>query len=419
MRDILPEQAQRIRLVEDAFRETLCQYSYQEIRLPIVEQSQLFNRGLGEATDAVAKEMYTFPDRDENEIALRPEGTASAVRAVINGQLYRGANPRLWYQGPMFRSERPQKGRYREFYQIGAEVFGHSEPEIDAELIAICRVAFEKLELENRVSLEINSLGTAASRARFRDALVEYLTPYRDDLDEFSQHRMKTSPLRILDSKNESTQHVLTSAPNLHDYLDKDSMEHFDRLRMRLEELEIPYTVNERLVRGLDYYTHTVFEWNGDGLGAQKQVGGGGRYDGLVKLLGGKDCPASGFAMGLDRIALVHEHCGHSVDSNIADVYVIPIEDDFENYANTIAQRMREVTERRIRKHIGGGRIQKKLRDASRSGAQWAVIVGSEEVDRNTVTVKYLGDEDFQVTVPVEEFPETLPALMPDKDGLI
>ena len=390
MRDLLPAAASRMSLIEDVFKSTVRQHGYTEVRLPILEQTALFERGVGESTDAVSKEMFSFPDSSGASISMRPEGTASCVRAVIANNMTRGAKPRLWYAGSMFRHEQPQKGRYREFQQFGAEVFGYEGPDIDVELIEICEEVWLEIGISDHTRLHINTLGNAESRIAYRDALLAFLRPLQKELDPDSFRRLDTNPLRILDSKNDRTQELLQNAPSIADYLDEPSTTYYKKLLEALERSGISYEVNERLVRGLDYYTHIVFEWHSEKLGAQSQIGGGGRYDGLVERLGGPSCPASGFAVGVDRIALVHEAVHGESNENICDVYVISLIEGEDSYANDVCRSIRTGTGLRVRRHHGGGKIKNQFREADRSGAQWALVIGSEEISQQAVTLKYL-----------------------------
>ena len=407
MRDLYAEELASIRIVESVFGDTLKSYGYEHIRLPTMERTALFSRGIGESTDAVAKEMFSFDDETDS-LSLRPEGTASCVRAVIDANMYRGNQPKLWYVGSMFRHERPQLGRYREFYQVGAEAFGFNGPDVDAELIRIVQDVWERLEVNEEITLEINSLGNTASRIRHRDALVEYLEGYREDLDADSQRRLELNPLRILDSKNEHTQQIVERAPNMSDYLDDESKRHFDEFQERLVRFDIRATMNPRLVRGLDYYTHAVFEWNTERLGAQKQVGGGGRYDGLCELLGGAPCPAAGFAIGVDRVALLRNELGLSTPSYTPDVYVLALSDDEDEYARQVAAQLRTTSNYSVRVHQGGGKVKARMRAADRSGARIALIIGAQEAASNQVSLKWLRINREQVTVPVTDLPTTL-----------
>ena len=299
-------------------------------------------------------------------------------------------------------------GRYREFFQVGAEAFGFDGPDVDVELIRVVQDVWDQLGLSNEITLEINSLGTPASRQKHREGLVEYLTPHKDELDEDSRRRLDLNPLRILDSKNEQTQRIIEHAPEISDYLDDESRRHFDEFRERLAGQGIDATVNNRLVRGLDYYTHAVFEWNTERLGAQKQVGGGGRYDGLCELLGGAPCPAAGFGIGVDRVALLQQDLGIDAPNSKVDVYVLALSDDEEKFALDVAAQLRTQTELRVRMHQGGGKVKARMRAADRSGASVALIIGAHEAASNQVSLKWLRGEQDQVTVPVPELTATL-----------
>ncbi|MAB26690.1 MAG: histidine--tRNA ligase, partial [Alteromonadaceae bacterium] len=325
MVDILPEDTPLWQSMETAALEVLSSYGYAEIRLPILEPTDLFARSIGEVTDIVEKEMYSFADRNDDSMSLRPEGTAGCVRAVVQHNL--AVTPqRLWYMGPMFRYERPQKGRQRQFHQLGVEAFGVATPDQDAELVALSRQLWRRLGVDDALQLEINSIGSAADRARYREALVGYLGEHRDSLDEDSQRRLETNPLRILDSKSPDTQAVLDSAPVLSDYLDAETQAEFADLLSQLDALGIAYVVNSRLVRGLDYYNKTVFEWTTEHLGAQSTVCGGGRYDTLVSTFDGKETPAAGFAVGLERLVLLMQALDITVSAP-ADLYVVTADD--------------------------------------------------------------------------------------------
>lgn len=403
LRDIYPGESERFDMVERSMIEIIRKYGYQEIRLPMLEAIDLFSRGLGEGTDAVEKEMYTLEDRDHDILALRPEGTASCVRAVIDRNMTREGKPRLWYAGPMFRYERPQKGRYRQFYQIGVEAFGLEGPDVDAELIFMGTDMWKFLGLESAVDLEINTIGSGDSRRGYSEALVEYLNPRKKELDADSKRRLTTNPMRILDSKNSSTQKLLESAPDLHDFIDSASRTHFEGVCEYLDREGVNFRVNPRLVRGLDYYTDTVFEWVTDKLGSQGTICAGGRYDGLVERLGGPSVPAAGFAAGLDRVVLLHETLGMNADDSAADVYVIAMESQHEAYARRLAQFLRRETPLRIRQHLGGGKVGVQMRQADRSGARWAVIVGDDEVAENRVALKWLREETEQESLGFEQ----------------
>ncbi len=403
LRDIYPGESERFNVVERSMIEIIRKYGYEEIRIPMLESIDLFKRGLGEATDAVEKEMYTLEDRDHDILALRPEGTASCVRAVIDRNLFREGKPRLWYAGPMFRYERPQKGRYRQFYQIGAEAFGLKGPDVDAELILMGSDMWKLLGVESAVELEMNTIGSGDSRRAYCDALVKYLSPRKKELDSDSERRLTTNPMRILDSKNASTQKLLESGPDLHEFVDSESRSHFEEVCEDLDREGISFRVNPRLVRGLDYYTDTVFEWVTDKLGSQGTICAGGRYDGLVERLGGPSVPAAGFAAGLDRVVLMHETMGMKVDESAVDVYVIVMDRQHDAYARRVAQFMRSETSLRVRQHMGGGKVGVQMRQADRSGARWAVIIGDDEVAENRVALKWLREETEQTTMDFEQ----------------
>jgi histidyl-tRNA synthetase len=391
MRDLLPAELRRWQLIErDALR-VLASFGYEEIRLPLIELTELFSRGVGEATDIVDKEMYNLKDRDGEDLSLRPEGTAGCVRACIQHGLIFNQPQRLWYRGPMFRYEKPQKGRFRQFEQIGAETFGMQGPDIDAELIHMCLVLFRAIGVAGHVQLQLNTLGSAASRQSYRDALVDYLTPHRDALDPDSQRRLTRNPLRILDSKDPATQALLVAAPALEDHLDAASIVHFDGLRKLLDGLGIGFVVNRRLVRGLDYYTGTVFEWVTDALGSQGAVCAGGRYDGLVERFGGRATPAAGFAIGIDRLVLLHEATGSNLDGVPLDGYCVVLDDAHMAWAMGVCQQLRDaVPALRLRLHTGGGKLKNQMKRADASGADWTLIVGEDEVRDNEITLKWL-----------------------------
>ena len=371
MNDLLPERVAYWRHVEAVAREILHAYGYREIRLPVVERTELFARSIGSHTDIVEKEMYTFEDRNGDSLTLRPEGTAGAVRAGIENGLLHNQVQRWWYAGPMFRHERPQKGRYRQFHQIGVEAYGMPGPDIDAELILLTARLFKALGLEG-VRLELNTLGTSTARARYRAQLVQYLRGRLEALDEDSRRRLETNPLRVLDSKNPSMQDIVRDAPSLFDHLDDESRTHFEEFRALLDAAGIRYSVNPRLVRGLDYYTRTVFEWSTDRLGAQAAICAGGRYDGLVELLGGKSAPAAGFAVGLERLVELVMQAGAEGAGCPPQVYLLP---DTEQLAASL-QLAEALRDRGMRAefHCGGGNLKSQLRRADRSGARYAVL---------------------------------------------
>ena len=415
MNDILPDQTPVWQFLEDTVRRVLRSYGYQEIRMPVVEQTDLFKRSIGEVTDIVEKEMYTFDDRNGDSLTLRPEGTAGCVRAAEEHGLLFNQTRRLWYTGPMFRHERPQKGRYRQFHQVGVECFGMAGPDIDAELLMMTARLWEQLGLAPHTRLEINSIGSAEARRAYRDALVDYLGDFKAELDSDSQRRLTTNPLRILDSKNPETQKILADAPRLDAFLDEDSREHFSRLRHLLDSAGIAYTVNPGLVRGLDYYGKTVFEWITDSLGAQGTVCAGGRYDGLVEQLGGKPTPGVGFAMGVERLILLLETLElvpESVNGN-ADVYITAMGEQAMAASMNIGQRLRaQLPDRVIVTHCGGGSFKSQMKKADRSGARIAIILGEDEIAAGTAAVKALRSDQAQQSVQQDQLAETLIAML-------
>jgi histidyl-tRNA synthetase len=391
MSDILPDETPYWQHLEDTVRALLASCGYGEIRFPIVEHTELFSRSIGEVTDIVEKEMYSFDDRNGESLTLRPEGTAACVRAAIqHGML--NTPQRMWYMGPMFRYERPQKGRQRQFHQVGIETFGVASPDMDAEVILLTARLWKNLGIADCVELQLNSIGSAQARASFRAALVTFLEEHRDQLDEDSQRRLQSNPLRILDSKNSDTQNLLNQGPSLEDYLDSESVQDFSRLCELLDAAGLAYTVNPRLVRGLDYYNKTVFEWVTDKLGAQGTVGGGGRYDGLVEQLGGKATPAVGFAMGMERLILVLTELERApAIGPRADVYVVAVGAEAERTAMTVVQSLRDALPGcKLLQHMGGGSFKSQMKKADKSGAQLALIWGEDEVAAGTVTVKPL-----------------------------
>ncbi len=416
MRDILPDAAARWREVETVVVGVLRRYGYREIRLPHLEATELFSRGVGEATDLVEKEMYTFPDRRGNSLSLRPEGTASCARACIENGLLHNQTQKLFYHGSMFRYERPQKGRTREHTQIGAEAFGLAGPDVDAEVLAMLGRVFRELGLAGDIALELNSIGSATSRVGYRQALLDYLRPHEDSLDVDSRRRLTTNPLRILDSKVPATRAVVADAPRLADFLDDDSRAHFDGLRRLLDAAGMDYRLNPHLVRGLDYYTHTVFEWTTDALGAQGAVCSGGRYDGLVERLGGRPTPGLGFGMGLDRVLLLHE-ARHPRRYAQADVYVAVAAAEQSAYAAALAERIRDATPLRVVLHTGTGGLRSQLKAADRSGAAWAVIVGEAELSENAATLKPLRGDGAQTTMGLDGLMDALRTAPVDKES--
>lgn len=400
MNDILPGQTPVWRYLETTFAGLLDQYGYSEIRLPILEFTELFARGIGEGTDVVDKEMYTFLDRNEESLTLRPEGTAGCVRAVLEHGLTGGGQvQKLWYAGPMFRYEKPQKGRYRQFHQMGVEVFNQPGPDIDAELIILTARLWKALGLSDAVCLQLNSLGSSEARARYRDALVVYLQQRFEQLDEDSQRRLTTNPLRILDSKNAQTQSLLVDAPTLLDYLDEESRLHFEGLKARLDAVGIVYEINPKLVRGLDYYGRTVFEWVTDKLGAQGTVCAGGRYDGLITQFGGKPTPGVGFAMGMERLVLLLETlaCIPEHLTPAPHFYLCAFGEPAEQAAFKLAEQWRDALPGlRLLVNLGGGSFKSQFKKADKSGALYALILGEDELSAEVISLKPLRSDGEQ-----------------------
>lgn len=392
MNDYLPEDTALWQRIEGTLKQVLGSYGYSEIRLPIVEQTPLFKRAIGEVTDVVEKEMYTFEDRNGESLTLRPEGTAGCVRAGIEHGLLYNQEQRLWYIGPMFRYERPQKGRYRQFHQLGAEVFGLQGPDVDAELILLSARWWKALGIAEHVKLELNSIGSLAARANYRDALVAFLEQHREKLDEDCKRRMYSNPLRVLDSKNPEVQALLNDAPRLSEYLDEESRSHFNGLCELLAQAGIRYTINERLVRGLDYYNRTVFEWVTTSLGAQGTVCAGGRYDGLVEQLGGRATLAVGFAMGLERLVLLVQAVNPEFKAPATvDVYVVSSGAGTQSAAMQLAESVRDAAPQiKLMTNYGGGNFKKQITRADKWGARIALILGENEVAAQQVVVKDL-----------------------------
>ena len=405
MNDCLPEQSAQWQFVEDTIRQLVSSYGYQEIRTPIVESTNLFKRSIGEVTDIVEKEMYTFDDRNGDSLTLRPEGTASAVRAGIQNGLLYNQQQRLWYMGPMFRHERPQKGRYRQFHQFGVETYGLDGPDIDIELILMTARLWKMLGMSEHVVLELNSLGSNEARVAYKETLVKYLREHKEALDEDSLRRLDTNPLRVLDSKNPDVQVIVADAPKLIDCLDADSEAHFVQLRERLDACGIQYRVNPALVRGLDYYNRTVFEWVTDSLGAQGTVCAGGRYDGLVQQLGGKTTPAVGFALGLERLVLMLQELNLMTNvSSKPDIYVSALGNVAEAFSVIVAETLRnELPNLRILSHCGGGNFKKQMKRADASGAAITLIIGDKEAEAEQVTVKYMREQKEQQSMSLEQ----------------
>ncbi|MCZ6577127.1 MAG: histidine--tRNA ligase [Acidiferrobacterales bacterium] len=406
MNDLLPEVIARWQQVESVARDVLDGYGYREIRPPLLEKTELFSRSIGELTDIVAKEMYTFEDRNGDSLTLRPEATAGIVRASLEHGLLHNQIQRLWHAGPMFRHERPQKGRYRQFYQIDVEAFGLAGPDIDAELVLLTARLWRALGIDG-LTLEINSLGTPQSRERYREDLVRFLESRRDELDEDSLRRLERNPLRILDSKNPAMRSVIADAPDLLEYLDEASREHFEGLQRYLDDAGIACVVSRRLVRGLDYYTRTVFEWTTDRLGAQGTVCGGGRYDGLVEQLGGRPTPATGFALGLERLVdLLAQQGGATADTR-PQVYVAILGETLALRGMALAERLRDQGIR-VQCNCGGGTLKAQLKRADRSGARFALLLGEEESLHQNVSVKDLRHDMAQQQIPQSESGEFL-----------
>ncbi|EGR0724947.1 histidine--tRNA ligase [Vibrio cholerae] len=403
MNDCLPTQSPLWQKVEGVVKNVISAYGYSEVRMPIVEMTHLFSRAIGEVTDVVEKEMYTFEDRNGDSLTLRPEGTAGCVRSGIENGLLYNQEQRLWYMGPMFRHERPQKGRYRQFHQCGVEVFGLDGPDVDAELIMMTARLWRELGIAQHVRLELNSIGSLEARANYRTALIDYLEQYQNVLDEDCKRRMYTNPLRVLDSKNPDVQAILGDAPQLSDYLDAESKQHFAGLCELLDAAGIEYTVNQRLVRGLDYYNRTVFEWITESLGSQGTVCGGGRYDGLVEQLGGKPTPAVGFAMGLERLVLMMETLGNTDVRRSVDVYMMTAGEGTMMAGMKLAEQLREqVPGLRVMTHFGGGNFKKQFKRADKVGAAIALVLGEDEVAAQTVVVKDLAGGEQNTVAQAE-----------------
>ena len=418
MHDVLPDDTPRWQAFEEKVRQIMAAYGYSEIRTPIVESTDLFSRSIGEVTDIVEKEMYTFEDRNGDMLTLRPEGTASCVRAGIEHGILHNQVRRLWYMGPMFRHERPQKGRYRQFHQFGVEAFGVADADIDAELILMSARLWRALGLSD-IRLELNTLGSAEARIEYRAVLVDYLKSNREQLDEDSLRRLDSNPLRVLDSKNKNMHELIENAPSLHDYLDAESAEHFEQLRQYLDAAGIKYTINPRLVRGLDYYCKTVFEWVTDKLGAQGTVCAGGRYDGLVEQLGGKASPAAGFALGIERLLALMESLPASEKEADLDVYLMMQGASSSLQAMQLAESVRDrLPALRLQVHCGGGSFKSQMKKADKSGAVLALILGEDEIQNNTVTVKFLRDNREQQLVTQDSITDfLLTQVMPGKDN--
>lgn len=406
MNDILPTESPMWQFAEAALRATIQGHGYQEIRTPIVEKTHLFKRSIGEVTDIVEKEMYTFNDRNDESLSLRPEGTACCVRAGIEHGLLYNQIQRLWYMGPYFRHERPQKGRYRQFHQCAVEVFGLAGPDIDAEVILMSAAIFEKLGIKSDVTLQINSLGTAAARNQYRELLVTYLKQHEELLDEDSKRRLVSNPLRVLDSKNPALKEIIANAPKLLDHLDAESAEHFEKLQHYLRQAGLAFEINTSLVRGLDYYSKTVFEWVTDKLGAQSTVCAGGRYDGLVEQLGGKPTPAVGFAMGLERLILLLEQVEATKTLAQQPLHVYLMTDGEEAFTaglNAATELRKKLPTLKLMLHCGGGGLKNQFKKADKSGALFALIIAEDELKAGKLSLKPLRGNGDQTTVTIEE----------------
>jgi len=410
MADILPEETPLWQMLEQTARDVLMAHGYREIRTPIVESTDLFARSIGEVTDIVEKEMYTFLDRNDDSLSLRPEGTASTVRAMVQNGLL-NASQRVWYLGPMFRYERPQKGRQRQFHQIGVEAFGIPSADQDAELLLLSRQWWRRLGIDDVLTLELNSIGSSEARHNYKAALVAYLEQHLDAIDDDSRRRLSTNPLRILDSKDADTQAVLTGAPSITDFLDDKSKAHRDRLAELLSRAGLSFVWNDRLVRGLDYYNDTVFEWTTDQLGAQSTVCGGGRYDGLVQQFGGKATPAAGFAAGLERLILLLQVLELQADEP-TDLYVVSADETTLSHAMAETDRIRaDYPGLNVTQHLGGGSFKSQFKRADKSGAKWALIFGHDEVASGSVTIKPMRSDGEQETLSASELNEFLSRL--------
>ena len=412
MNDVLPAEVGAWQSLEGAARELLTAYGYQEIRIPVVERTELFKRAIGEYTDVVEKEMYTFVDQGGESLTLRPEATAGVMRALISNGMLRGQRHKLWCTGPMFRHERPQKGRYRQFHQINVEAVGLPGPDVDVELIALSARLWRRLGIE-RVRLEVNSLGTPEARRAYREKLVEYFRSRHDGLDADSRRRLEGNPLRILDSKNPDMRELIEGAPLLTEHLDPQSREHFEALCASLEALGIPYRINPRLVRGLDYYSRTVFEWITDALGAQDAVCSGGRYDGLIAQLGGESTAGIGFAMGIERLVALLAQTGHVPGAAVPDVYIVVSGTSASAAGMTLAERLRtELPNRRFELNLGGGNFKAQFRRADRSGAALALILGDDELARGVASLKPLRREGGQSESPLPALAAAIEAVL-------
>ena len=408
MNDILPDASGTWRYLETVVQEIVQSYGYEEIRLPLLEYTELFQRSIGEVTDIVEKEMYTFADRNGESLTLRPEATASVVRAGMTNGLLHNQRQKLWTAGPMFRYEKPQKGRYRQFHQFDVEALGYEGPDVDAELIIMSARLWQRLGI-SRIELQINSLGVPESRLRYREALVEYFNSVKSELDEDSIRRLEQNPLRILDSKNPDMQAIVEAAPVMLDYLDEASVSHFEGLKALLDAAGVSYSINPRLVRGLDYYSRTVFEWVTDALGAQGAVCSGGRYDGLVEKLGGRATPAVGWAMGIERFVALFAACGGEAPAESADVYIAAVGEGTLARAFALAEELRNtIAGIRVDVNLGGGSFKSQMKRADKSNAEYALILGEQELSEERIGVKPLRSKQEQESVALVNIAATL-----------
>jgi len=405
---LLPEELVKWQFVESKVKRVMQAYAFQEIRTPIVERTELFQRTIGQDTDVVSKEMYTFNDRKDQSLSLRPEATAGVVRAGIEHGLFYNQTQKLWSMGPMYRYERPQKGRYRQFHQINMEAFGYQGPQIDLEIILMTSRIWKALKVD-AIELEINSLGTSASRQTYRQVLVEYFSDHKSDLDEDSTKRLASNPMRILDSKNPEMDHLISNAPIITDYIDTESKDHFATLTNSLEHHNISFQLNPRLVRGLDYYTKTVFEWTTDQLGSQATVCGGGRYDDLVKQLGGQNICAVGCAIGFERLTELVEVSSKKEQNMQPKIYIVAVGDDTELHASLLAEKIRDASEEyAVEINMDGGSFKQQFRKADKSGSELAIVVGEEEIQQGNLGFKPLMIDQEQTTIKEENLMEEI-----------
>jgi len=408
MNDILPDVSATWRYLENIVQDIVQSYGYAEIRLPLLEHTELFKRSIGEVTDIVEKEMYTFPDRNDESLTLRPEATAGMVRAGMTNGLFHNQKQKLWTSGPMFRYEKPQQGRYRQFYQFDVEAVGYDGPDVDAELIIMSARMWQRLGI-SKISLQINSLGTPEARSNYREALVTYFSSVKNDLDDDSIRRLEQNPLRILDSKNPDMQAIVEAAPVMLDYLDDASAEHFAGLKALLDVAGVSYTVNPRLVRGLDYYSRTVFEWVTDALGSQGAVCSGGRYDGLVEKLGGRATPAIGWAMGIERFVALYEACGGETPDSNADVFIAALGAGTLERAFALAEELRDKIDGiQVEMNLGGGSFKSQMKKADKSGAEFALILGEQELADEKIGIKPMRSTEEQSSVALDALVATL-----------